>query len=78
MNIETKILNLLKESARLGKNRMQIQNIDLLLVRGGENEFVGNFLLKKMNEMLKDELIFKEKTNYSITSKGFIYLENQE
>jgi predicted transcriptional regulator len=78
MTIETKILSLLNESARLGKSSMQIQNIDLLLMRSGESEFLGNFLLKKINEMLKDDLIFEEKKNYSITSKGLAFLQNQE
>ncbi len=75
MSIEIKILELLKESIDLGKESMQIQNIDLLLGRKGEREFLGVFLIRKLEEMIKSELILKDKSQYAITQKGLGYLK---
>ncbi len=75
MSIEIKILQLLKNSMDFGKQNMQIQNIDLLLLRSGETEFLGSFLIKKLDELIKEELVLKEKSKYSITQKGLDYLK---
>jgi hypothetical protein len=76
MNIETKILKILKKAADLSKSSMQIQTIDLLLLKSGETDFLGIFLIEKISEMINAELIEKVKSKYSITQKGIIYLEN--
>ncbi len=75
MNIEYKILKILKFSYDLGKNKMQIQNIDHLLVRKGEKEYIGSVLTIKLKEMISNEIILKNETFYSITKKGLEYLE---
>lgn len=75
MSINIKILNILKKSKELGKNKLQVQNIDHLLGRRGEKEFIGNKLFDKLQELLNDELIEYKITFYSITSKGLAYLE---
>ncbi|OIK47996.1 hypothetical protein BEI02_09685 [Elizabethkingia sp. HvH-WGS333] len=75
MNIDIKILEIFKISKDLGKNKIQIQNLDHLLGRKGEREYIGNALMIKLKELLKSQLIVNENTFYSITPKGLDYLE---
>lgn len=76
MDIEIKILSILKNSIDLGKGSMQMQTIDLLLLKNGEREFVGIFLIEKINKMINEGLISKIKSQYSITAEGLDYLKN--
>ena len=75
MNIENKILEILKFSYDLGKNKLQIQNLDHLLIRKGEREYIGSTLMIKLKEMIKNDFISKNETFYSITQKGLDYLK---
>lgn len=77
MDINIKILNYLKESKDIGRERQTLINIDQFLVHvKNEKEFVGSFLIQKIDEMELDELIsHDDKKHYFITSKGLDYLQ---
>jgi len=77
MDINIKILDYLKESKDLGRKERTLINIDQFLVHmKNEKEFVGSFLVQKINEMVSDELIsHNDKQHYFITSKGLDYLQ---
>lgn len=74
MNINVKILSILNISKELGKNKIQIQNLDHLLGRKGEREYIGSRLVRKLEEMIEEKLVEKNDTFYSITKKGLEYL----
>ena len=76
MDITILILSILKQSKDLRKESMQIQNIDHILGRKGERNFIGNKLSVKLEELIKNNLISKSSNNYSLTEKGIKYLEN--
>lgn len=73
------ILGILKTSQDLGKNKMQIQNLDHLIGRKGEKEYIGAKLFNKLEDLINQGLIKKDSNYYSITEQGINYLnENSE
>ncbi len=78
MNITILILSILKQSKDLGKESMQIQNIDHILGRKGERNIIGSKLSIELEELVKNDLIYKFSNNYSLTKKGLQYLEKNK
>lgn len=74
MNPKILILSILKKSKDLGKESMQIQNIDHLMSRKGERNIIGANLFLKLDELIKDKLINKKNNDYSLTLEGLEYL----
>ena len=73
-NINVTILEILKTSKDIGKNKMEIQNIDHLIGRKGEREYVGAILIDKLEELINQGLIQKQNDYFSITEQGINYL----
>jgi len=78
MNTTILILSILKKSKDLGKNSMQIQNIDHVMGRRGERNFIGANLFSKLDELIKDKLINKKNNDYSLTIEGLEYLSKYQ
>ena len=74
-NTDLTILEILKTSKDLGKNQMQIQNIDHLLGRKGEREYIGARLFSKLENLVNKGFLKKENDYFSITDLGLDYLD---
>lgn len=74
-NTDLTILEILKTSKDLGKNQMQIQNIDHLLGRKGEREYIGARLFSKLENLVNKGFLKKENDYFSVTDLGLDYLD---
>ncbi|WP_046755960.1 hypothetical protein [Kordia jejudonensis] len=78
MKIKIVILSILNYNNTLGSQGLTINNIDHLLGRKGEREFIGKKLANKLEELFDDGYIFKNLKQYSITQKGIDFLEENK
>ncbi|MCD2258293.1 hypothetical protein [Psychroserpens luteolus] len=74
--MKIKILEFLLQNKEKGTTYSSLITLDRYLVNvKGEQEYVGSFLVNKMNEIEKQNLVIQnDNDKYAITQKGINYL----